>query len=1738
MKTGGLFFAGIIIFLLSSSSLVFAQQPGEAVLFSKGSFNTGSNVRQQIFRKEDLAIAGFGKQYFVVLQFASLPSKKVQDNLRKAGIELHAYLPGRAYLATINNDFNFSNAGAFGISSINTMPPFYKVDAALESKKSVDSKQNVQKIAVSFYPTIDRTMVMEQLKIAGAIITPTKYDNNNIIFIQADSSRIAAIALLPFVYDIRLQSLTDKPVNYNNIGAHGISSLNALGGKNLQGKGVAIGIGDNADISTHIDFSGRLVNRSPWIPADHGTHVSGTVAGAGIINIKNHGIAPGATLINQFFSNIITNAPVYIADNNMVITNNSYYSVEDGCPGTGSYDVLSNYIDKQMGQYNQLMHVIAAGNDGANTCSPFPASFATVKSGWQSAKNVLTVGALNTDDFGIAYFSSRGPVKDGRIKPEITAGGWAITSTSVNNTYGINYGTSMASPVVAGSLSLMYERYKQTHFGSNPNSALMKAMLCNTAEDMGNAGPDFTFGFGMINTRRAVEAIDSNRYFINTVSDGGNRAHAITVPANTRRLKVMLYWADTAAVTNAAVALVNDLDLTVTDPSAVIHLPLILNPTPSNINDLAVEGIDHVNNIEQVVIENPAAGTYNIKINGFAVPFGAQEYVISYEIVKPAVTVEYPSGGEKLVPGETENIRWSAYGNDGNNFTIEYSVDNGSNWIMLNNNVPSASRKFSWTIPSMITTLQALVRVSRNGTSLSDRSDFAFTVLGSPVVTTTNVCEGAVQLNWQPVSNATSYNILQLRGDSMQVTATTTDTFYLVKGLDKSIRAWLGVAAKIGSFAGRRSLSVDALPNNGACTLAAFNNDIRVDSILEPNSARQGFSNEDNAIKAVKILIRNLGTVAVSGPLNVSYKYSNTTITETINPNIAPGGTFIYTFNGSYPIIPAGFRYDFKSWVSLTADGNHLNDTAYKTVKYINNDVITSMPVAEGFESLPAAGFSIPEMAIGDNNRLDFAASSFRGRARTYVNTGFAYTGNRAITLDQAPYFDSVTTDSLTVSYNLSNYNSKQLRLDFFYKNHGQADAPGNKVWIRGSENDVWLQAYDLFASQSSLGTWQRAIINLNEVMENAVPSQTVSKTFQVRLGQAGKTSANVANAIIDIDDGYTFDDLMLNEVLNDVAVTKIISPDIGGCSLGSVNPVSIRVKNYNNATLNNLQVSYQVNGGAVFTENIPQLAPNQMMDYVFTQTADLSAYIEYNINVWVNYPTDNYSVNDSILNYKVYNTPLISSYPYLQNFEINDGNFYTKGTNSSWQWGIPANYVINKAASGNMAWVSNLTGNYNDNETSYLYSPCFDITGLTQPVLSFSHIMYTEMGYDYSWVEYSTDGMVWQKLGVNGSGTNWYNDVSLDAWNGSNPRWHAASIDLPLVSTTIRFRFVLSTDPGVTEEGIGIDDIHVFDKAAIYTGPVITGITQQVNSNNWVHFSSAGNRIVSINSQGADLGATTIQVHPYSGPVRNSSKQYYGNRNIVIRNSNPPAGNVDIRFYFTEDEVQSLVNATGCISCSKPTDPYELGITQYSGYAGDENGVLTDDTTGLFHYISSPNTLVVPYDNGYYAEFSVNSFSEFWLSAGNIKPASNGVCPGKTILFSASAVGTSYQWQEDRGAGYANISNGGRYSGTQSATLQLINLPTSFSGYRYRCVTDAVNGGENAVRFSNVWNGNSNNNWFDATNWSCEILPDQYTDVIIPGGITNYPLISSNTTVRSIRVHPGALVTIANAVNLQIKGR
>ena len=304
------------------------------------------------------------------------------------------------------------------------------------------------------------------MEAAGAEIVETKIKSANSWFVRASPSVVKKVADLPFVYSLSPIHLQDVPLNYNNHDLLSVQSLVSSVGRNLSGKNLVVGIGDNADPSTHIDLSGKLIMRTDEPVTNHGTHTSGTLAGGGILNPLYTGMAPRAHLVVNDFSNIIVNSPTYVADYNIPLTSNSYFNGALDCPGDGDYDLLSNYVDSQMLAYPKLLHVFAAGNDGGITCGSYPASFATIKSGFQTAKNVLTVGAMNYLTNSSWSGTSRGPVSDGRLKPEIVAGGASVTSTFVFNNYGISSGTSMACPTATGILTLITERYRQLHGGT------------------------------------------------------------------------------------------------------------------------------------------------------------------------------------------------------------------------------------------------------------------------------------------------------------------------------------------------------------------------------------------------------------------------------------------------------------------------------------------------------------------------------------------------------------------------------------------------------------------------------------------------------------------------------------------------------------------------------------------------------------------------------------------------------------------------------------------------------------------------------------------------------------------------------------------------------------------------------------------------------------------------------------------------------------------------------------------------------------------------------------------------------------------------------------------------------------------------------------------------------------------------------------------------------------------------
>ena len=215
----------------------------------------------------------------------------------------------------------------------------------------------------------------------------------------------------------------------------------------------------------------------------------------------------------------------------------------------------------------------------------------------------------------------------------------------------------MSCPGIAGILAQLYQAYKDLNGGVNPPSALMKCILLNSADDLGNPGPDFKYGWGEVNAFKAVKMLENSNYTTSSVSQSGVNTHTITIPSGTKQVKIMTYWHDKEASTSASVALVNDINTTLSYiPLGTSYNPLVLDESPNqtSLNSIAIPSIDDLNNMEQIIIDNPIAGNYTLNVNGFAVPYGPQEYWITYEFISE--DVELTLLEERVLFLENQNL--------------------------------------------------------------------------------------------------------------------------------------------------------------------------------------------------------------------------------------------------------------------------------------------------------------------------------------------------------------------------------------------------------------------------------------------------------------------------------------------------------------------------------------------------------------------------------------------------------------------------------------------------------------------------------------------------------------------------------------------------------------------------------------------------------------------------------------------------------------------------------------------------------------------------------------------------------------------------------------------------------------------------------------------------------------------------------------------------------------------------
>jgi hypothetical protein len=1113
-----------LILIGISASLVLTGQSQPVLSFHDGAqilTNNSTRIDDQYSRWRD--------RKYLILRFPATLTREQRTRYEEAGVRFLHYIPDHAYFVSMPAGLDLSSVRA-SVSFTHALP----LDAQHKVSLSFDEELREGRIRLLFAHDVTRAemeLILREHSIADADLP---FPGAPIVEVNATKELIQTLSTHPAIVWIEPAPGPDEELRYPAVKNERVEALYAEGIA-LHGNGVTIGMGDAGKVGAHIDLDAQVRNFSPFFVHVHPTHVAGILTGRPNLNpAEGSGIAREADIITAYFSQIIINTERFLQDEGMIITNNSYGASLGSCTFAGDYSTSAVFIDDQLNAHDSLLHVFSSGNDGWMTCSPYPFRFHTVVTGFQSAKNTLVVGMVDHLD-AINPGSSRGPVDDGRLKPEIVAVGTARRSTRPDNFYAGGSGTSYSSPAIAGICALLYEGYRGEH-GQWPDASLIKALLLNTADDLGQANPDFTYGYGRVHASRAYHAMMDETWFEGQVDQNDDEEFMLAIPANTAQLKVLLLWKDPAGIPYAAPALVNDLNLTVTDPSNSIFLPWVVTPTPAGCNQPAQRGVDDRNPQEQVTIASPAAGNYLIHIQGTDVPFGPQEYYVAYQIIPHALEVVYPNGGEALVPGAVEYIRWDAAGSAVQTFTVEYSTNAGMSWNLINNAVAPNLRRLAWTVPGTSGD-QYQVRVTAG--VYQDVSDTTFLSLGVPgAYVLTSPCRGYAQLTWSAVSGADHYAIYQLKEGWMQQIASTTALQHLVSGLEPGETEWFSVAAVTASGStGRRAVAQSTLANGSE--VCSWTDDVALEAVVAPLDGRQHTIHALGASETITIAIRNAGMNTVSN-IPVAYKLNNGPIQNAIVPGpLSPGADTSFSFLSTIDLSAPG-TYELVVWSALIGDTHHLNDTLESAIRDIPNPALT-LPWYEGFEgneiTLLDDTYAIPGL-----EHADFQIVEGNGRMRTFAGSAFCAEGNRALTLDNVEY-DSLAINQVDFTLNLSAYDTgtHDLRLTFTAMHH-VIDAQGdslNDILIRGNDESDWINVDDVFEDGSLPGVFMSSDAGILLSQSLKEHGQNFSSSFQIRIRQAGRASADFP----EMEDGFTIDAINVFEVMHDVRLLSCTHP-------------------------------------------------------------------------------------------------------------------------------------------------------------------------------------------------------------------------------------------------------------------------------------------------------------------------------------------------------------------------------------------------------------------------------------------------------------------------------------------------------------------------------------------------------------------------------------------------------------------
>ncbi len=578
----------------------------------------------------------------------------------------------------------------------------------------------------------------------------------------------------------------------------------------LNGRNTVVSIKENKPDEADIDFNGRFISTaaSSNTLSTHASTMATIVAGGGNSFYTSLGVAPAAQISSSSFAVLLPDPDAFYQQYRISVQNHSY--------GTG----IENFYGAEAASYDastntnpSLLHVFSAGNSGNQAPADGQyagiSGFANITGSFKMAKNLLTVGAL--DSFGtVATLSSRGPAFDGRIKPELVAFG--------------EDGSSGAAALVSGTALVLQQAYKEMHGGVLPDAALVKAILLNTATSPADSNPiSFSRGYGSLDVHRAVLQIKTAQIFSASVQQGQFRDFSITVPPAAKNLKILLAWADPAAAPNAFTALVNDLDLTVTHTASGRQWqPWVLNSFPhkDSLQLPATRKRDSLNTVEQVSIGNPAAGDYTITVQGSRIPAGTQSFFIVYQWdTVNTFKWTYPTKTDNLMPGKWQLARWKTnYSGTGQ---LEYKYAGSNSWQTISNASALINEYGKWITPDSDAVAQ--LRMTINGSQwISD----SFTISRPLQPGVGFNCPDTALLFWNRYTGVDKFTVSRLGNQYMEPYQLVTDTAVFINKITTSSN-WFSAAPLLAfNKTGIYSQAINYTTQGIQCYLSSFTADL------------------------------------------------------------------------------------------------------------------------------------------------------------------------------------------------------------------------------------------------------------------------------------------------------------------------------------------------------------------------------------------------------------------------------------------------------------------------------------------------------------------------------------------------------------------------------------------------------------------------------------------------------------------------------------------------------------------------------------------------------------------------------------------------------------------------------------------------------------------------------------------------------------------------------------------------